>query len=94
MIFLSPEDSPTSELEGCAGTDGLGGSEQQQDDSPAPLVGSPTMGDGAAMEESLHNTRQVQAQMIRGERLDLEGKQLTNLTGAVWHGIADGCLHR
>ena len=57
MIFLSPEDSPTLELEGCAGTDGLGGSEQQQDDSPAPLVGSPMTGGGVVMEESLHDVR-------------------------------------
>jgi hypothetical protein len=42
------------------------------------------------MEESLHNVRQVQALMIRGERLDLEGKQLTNLTGTAWHRIVGG----
>jgi hypothetical protein len=43
------------------------------------------------MEESLHNVRQVQALMIRGERSDLEGKRLTNLTGTAWHGIVGGC---
>jgi hypothetical protein len=31
---------------------------------------------------------------LRGQRWDLEGKQLTNLTNAAWHGIAGGCPYR
>jgi len=38
----SSDDSPTSEPEGYAGTDGLGGGKQQWDDSLAPLGESPT----------------------------------------------------
>jgi hypothetical protein len=76
------------------GTDRLGSGERRWDDSLAPPVGSPMMGGGAAMGESLHNVRQVQAQMIRGERSDLEGKRLTNLTGTAWHRITGGCPYK
>jgi hypothetical protein len=51
------------------GIDGLSGGERRQDDSLAPPVGSPTTGGAATMEESLHNARQVQAQMIRGRAI-------------------------
>ena len=55
------EDMPTSELEGYAGIDGLGGGKQRWDDSLAPPGESPMTRDGATMEEVLHNASQVQA---------------------------------
>ena len=47
----SYEDSPTSELEGCAGIDGLEGGKRRWDDSPTPPRESPTTWVGATMEE-------------------------------------------
>ena len=51
-------------------------------------------GDGATMEEALHNTSQVQAHMGYAES-DLIEKEttFTELTGASWHEIVGGCLH-
>ena len=57
----SSEDLPTLELEGCVGIDGLGGGKRQRDDSLAPPGESPMTGDGATMEEALHNASQVHA---------------------------------
>ena len=60
-VSRSSDDSPASEPEGCAGTDGLSDVKRRQDDSPTPLGESLMTGDGAAMEETLHNASQVQA---------------------------------
>jgi hypothetical protein len=61
MDSYSSNDSATLEPEGCAGTDGLGGGKQRQDDCLVPQGESPMTWDGVAMEEALHNASQVQA---------------------------------